>query len=150
MPPSRRTRRPGAKLLGLDLGERRIGVSITDDTGILASPLEIVDLRYQGLDRVVELARAHGVAGIVAGLPRTMAGAEGFQAKRSREQADQLRELTDLPIILWDERLTTAMADQILSGSGKKRRSPQQRRKERDALAAAILLQDYINANPVR
>lgn len=144
MRPGRRYRRPGRKLLGLDLGERRVGVAVTDDTGILASPLEIIDLRRHSLERVADLARQLGVAGIVAGLPRTMSGTEGFQARQTREQIDQLRQLTDLPIILWDERLTTAIADQMLSS---KRRSPQQRRKERDALAAAVLLQDYINAH---
>lgn len=143
----RRSKRPGRKLLGLDLGERRIGVAVTDDTGILASPVRIVDLRREGLQQVAEIARERQVAGIIAGLPTNLSGQEGFQANRTREMAAQLEELVDVPIIFWDERLTTAIADQMLAD--KRRGSKKGRRKQRDAIAAAILLQDYLEANPM-
>lgn len=142
---ARRRRRPGLRLLGVDLGERWIGVAATDDTGVLASPVETVDLRRGSLGEVARLAEERDVAGIVVGLPRTMAGQEGFQAKRARTQAAELQELTDRPVIFWDERLTTAMAEQIAS-RGKRRRGG--RDTPPDAVAAAVLLQSYIDANP--
>jgi putative Holliday junction resolvase len=140
----RRERRPGAKLLGLDLGERWIGVAITDDTGVLAAPLETLDLRRVGLDAVARIAAERGVAGIVVGLPRTLSGEEGFQARRAREQAAELASHTDLPIVFWDERLTTAMADQIAARRGRRKGG------QHDAVAAAILLQSYIDTYPIR
>lgn len=140
----KRERRPGAKLLGLDLGERWVGVAITDDTGVLAAPVQVLDLRRVGLDAIARLAEERGVAGIVVGLPRTMAGEEGFQARRAREQAAQLAAHTDLPILFWDERFTTAMADEIAARRGRRKGG------QHDAVAAAILLQSYIDAHPIR
>lgn len=141
----RSRRRPGRRLLGVDLGERWVGVAATDDTGVLASPVNTIDIRRVSLDTVIRLAVERDVAGIVVGLPKTMSGREGFQAKRARDQAETLQELTDLPVIFWDERLTTAMAEQIADRGGRKRRRGAV---QPDALAAAILLQSYIDANP--
>lgn len=144
---ARRAKRPGLKLLGVDLGERWIGVAATDDTGTLASPLQIVDLRHSSLADVAELASEQSVAGIVVGLPRTMGGREGFQAEKARAQAAELQRFTEIPVLFWDERLTTAMAEQIASRR-KRRRS--HRKIQPDAVAAAVLLQSYIDANPCR
>lgn len=144
---ARRRGRPGVRLLGVDLGERWIGVAATDDTGILASPVETIDLRRLPLSTVAAIAAERAVSGIVVGLPRTMSGSEGFQAEKARGQAAELQEVTDIPVLFWDERLTTAMAEQIASrGRRRKGRRPPQP----DAVAAAILLQSYIDANPVR
>ncbi len=144
---ARRFRRPGLKLLGVDLGERWVGVAGTDDTGVLASPIETIDLRRAPLSMVVNLATERAVAGIVVGLPRTMAGKEGFQARKARDQAAELQSLTEIPVMFWDERLTTAMAEQIAS---RRKRSRSNKAKPPDAVAAAVLLQSYIDANPVR
>ena len=144
---ARRTRRPGRKLLGVDLGERWVGVAATDDTGVLASPVETVDLRRTTLAAVAELAAERAVAGIVVGLPRTMAGKEGFQAEQARSQAEALQQLTEIPMLFWDERLTTAMAERIAARRKRRRGS---RDAPSDALAAAIMLQSYIDAHPIR
>lgn len=143
----RSRRRPGRRLLGVDLGERWIGVAATDDTGVLASPVETIDIRRATLDAVVRLAYERDVAAIVVGLPKTMSGQEGFQARKAREQANAIQSLTDLPVIFWDERLTTAMAEEIFARNTRKRRRGAS---QPDALAAAILLQSYIDANPYR
>lgn len=139
-------RRPGRKLLGLDLGERRIGVAVSDDTGVIASPLDIIDLRYNDLDEVARVAERLSVSGIVVGLPKGMSGSEGHQARETRAMAAEIESHTPLPIIFWDERLTTAIADRVLAGSGKKAR---ERRDRRDAIAAAIMLQSYLDRHPI-
>ncbi len=133
------------RLLGVDLGERWIGVAATDDTGVLAAPVETIDLKRRPLADVAGIAAERSVAGIVVGLPRTLAGDEGFQAKRARDQAAELQGETDIPVVFWDERLTTAMAEQISKRSRRRRA----RATQPDAVAAAILLQSYVDANPV-
>ena len=114
---ARKGRRPARKILGVDLGERWIGVAGTDDTGVLASPIMTIDLKRLPLSEVARLADERDVGGIVVGLPMTMSGREGFQAERARAQAAELKESTSLPVIFWDERLTTSMAEQIAKRS---------------------------------
>lgn len=143
----RKPRRPGRKLLGLDLGERRIGVAVSDDTGVIASPDRIIDLRRGTLADVARLATDLKVDGIVVGLPKGMRGDEGFQARETRAMAAEIEALVDVPIIFWDERLSSAIADQALSQSVK---SPRDRRTQLDAIAAAVTLQSYLDANPLQ
>jgi putative Holliday junction resolvase len=142
----RKPRRPGPKLLGLDLGERRIGVAVSDDTGIIASPLRIIDLKVDTLDSIAVLARDLAVDGIVVGLPKGLRGDEGFQARQTREMAADIERRTNVPLLFWDERLTSAIADRVLAGAG---RTDRQRRMQRDAIAAAVMLQSYLDANPL-
>lgn len=141
-----KTRRPGAKLVGLDLGERRIGVAISDDTGIIASPDRIIDLRHGSLRDIALLVTEVGASGIVVGLPKGLRGEEGFQAREVRAQAAELEQIVTVPILFWDERLTSAIADRALEQSGRRQRD---RRTERDAIAAAVMLQSYLDANPL-
>lgn len=146
---SRRQRalvRPGRKLLGLDLGERRVGVAISDDIGIFASPQETIDLRHSTLRRVAELVERYQVAGIVIGLPSTMGGEEGFQARETRAMAAEIGTLVDVPIRFWDERLTSAIADQLMYQN---KRAKRRKKDERDAIAAAVMLQGYLDAHPI-
>lgn len=140
-------RRPGPRLLGLDLGERRIGVALSDELGIIASPLTIVDLKRGSLADVAQLASEHRVDGVVVGLPKGMRGDEGYQARETRAMAAELAPLLAVPILFWDERLTSAIADRVLAERG---RSSRERRGERDAIAAAVLLQSYLDAHPLR
>lgn len=140
--------RPGRKLLGLDLGERRIGVSVSDDLGSISFPVGVVDLRHQTLEAVADLARQHAVDGIVAGLPTTLSGEEGFQAREARTMAEQLAEMVDVRIVFWDERLTSTIADRVIEANGRKKKN--RASGERDALAASIMLQGYLDANPYR
>lgn len=122
---------------------------MTDDLGLMAFPHGIVDLRYQTLDDVAGIATMHQVDGIVAGLPRTLSGQEGYQARQARSMAEELAELVDVRIVFWDERLTSAMADRVLEadrGNKRKKRT----NGDRDALAASIMLQGYLDANPLQ
>jgi putative holliday junction resolvase len=142
----RKPHRPGPKLLGLDLGERRIGVAVSDDLGIIASPFRIIDLKRQSLADVAALASDMKVDGIVVGLPRGMSGEEGHQARETRAMAAEIEAIVEVPIIFWDERLTSAIADRVLASHG---RSSKSRRGERDAIAAAVMLQSYLDAHPL-
>ncbi len=113
----------------------------------MAFPVGIVDLRHETLDAVARLAVEHEVEGIVAGLPRTMRGEEGHQAREARAMAEELAEMVAIRIVFWDERLTSYMADRVLEGRSRKRKSRSSG--DRDAIAAAIMLQDYLDANPL-
>lgn len=139
--------RPGRKLLGLDLGERRVGVAVSDDLGSISFPIGAIDLRHQTLEDVAALAREQQVDGIVAGLPTTLSGTEGFQAREARAMAAELSEMVDLRIVFWDERLTSAIADRMLDADRGNRRK-NRANGDRDALAASIMLQGYLDANP--
>jgi putative holliday junction resolvase len=135
------------RLLGLDVGDRRIGVAVSDETGLLASPvatLERVGPR-KDLQAIAALVREHGAAAIVLGLPRNMDGSIGAQAEKVRRLGEALAPVARVPIHFWDERLTTVEAEQILI----ERDVSWQRRKGLvDQVAAVLILQGYLDAQP--
>ena len=134
---------PGSgRLMGVDAGERRVGVAVTDDFRMIASPVATVMRGKDELQQLRELVERYGVTGIVAGLPKGMSGREGQQADDVRSYAGSLAESLGLPLRFWDERLTTAMAERSLIEAG---RSRSQRRDVVDAVAAALMLQSYID-----
>jgi putative Holliday junction resolvase len=122
------------KVLALDYGSARTGVAVSDPTGTVARPLEVVEGAGSeaGLARVLELARAHGADRIVVGLPVTLRGERGAQAEETERFAARLRAATDLPVESFDERFTTVLA------RGADARAPE------DAVAAAHLLTSYL------
>jgi putative Holliday junction resolvase len=143
-----------ARIVGLDVGERRIGVAITDATCTLARPLGV--LRTTGLDGdALALASAEidrlstddeGLASVVVGLPRRLDGSPSELTPRVETFATKLQGRTGLPVMLQDERLTSHEAQARLAAREKSWRA----RKERlDAAAAAIILQDYLDTHPV-
>ena len=134
------------RVLALDLGERRIGVAATDPSGVLAQPLTVIQRtsRPQDIARLAEIAAARGTNKIVIGLPLNMNGSVGPSARASRRFAGAVRESTDLEVELWDERLTTASAEQMLIAAD---RSRARRRELRDAVAAALILDSYLEAH---
>jgi putative holliday junction resolvase len=123
------------KVLALDYGSARTGVAVSDPTGTVARPLEVVPRAAsdEGLARVLELAAEEGVERIVVGLPVTLRGERGAQAEETERFLERLREATDLPVESFDERFTTALA----------RRAGETRAAE-DAVAAAHLLTSYL------
>jgi putative Holliday junction resolvase len=140
---------PG-RVLALDLGEARIGLALSDPLGITAQPhgfLERIGPK-KDLAVIAELVREHEVAIVVVGLPKLLSGNEGSKAAEAREMAERLRRrLGGVAVELWDERLTTVEAERTLV-AGKVRR---QRRRERvDSLAAALILQGYLDARFAR
>lgn len=130
----------------MDLGERRVGIATSDDLGLFAFPDQILDRRRVTLEAVALRAEELAVCGIVVGLPTTMSGEDGHQARIVREEVAELAMYTDLPIMYWDERLTSSIADRALA---KRIPSPRKRREQLDAIAAAVMLQDYLDAHPV-
>ena len=133
------------RILGVDWGEVRIGLALSDETQTLASPLETL-VRRRGkrfpMGRLLELVAAHGPVGVVVGLPLTSEGGEGPSAVESRALASSVGRRTDLPVELWDERLSTARALRLVREQEGTTRG---RKEEVDALAAAVLLQGFLN-----
>lgn len=132
------------RVLGLDVGDRRIGVALSDETGLLASPL--CTLQRVGprkdVQAVVALVRAHGAGEIVVGLPYNLDGTLGPQAEKVRAFGASLQAAARVPVRYRDERLTTVEAEQILS----ERNVPWQRRKGLvDQVAAVLILQEYLD-----
>lgn len=133
------------RFLGLDVGNRRIGVAVSDELGLTAQPVLTLQRRRsrrEDLRSLARLARRFGVAGIVVGNPLHLAGTESSQAEKTRAFAAELGELTGLPIHLRDERLTTREAHQILYES---RRARQQHRQVIDQVAATLILQGFLD-----
>ena len=133
------------RLLGVDPGARRIGLALSDPDGLIATPLSTLSAANPLLAARLVAAEAIRlqVEKIVLGLPLHLDGREGDAARRSRLMAERLRALTALPVVLWDERLTTVAADRALREGrvrGKKRKMLV------DQVAAALLLQSYLDA----
>jgi putative Holliday junction resolvase len=135
--------------MGLDVGERRIGVAVGDELGMISSPLTTVQRRDGDLVELRDLARAKGVDRLVVGLPTGLSGREGPQATVVRQFAEALRAFVGpgIRVVFWDERLTTAVAERTLQESGAWRR---RRKGDVDAVAAAVILQGYLDARRTR
>jgi putative Holliday junction resolvase len=121
------------RVLALDYGSARCGCAISDPTGTLARPLEAVEPPDPAA--IAELASREGAERVIVGLPTTLGGEEGEQARVSREFAEELAGLLEVPVETYDERLTTRMAD---------RSAREGARADRDSLAAAHLLESYL------
>lgn len=133
-------------LLGLDFGERRIGVAVSDELGFAARPLPAVERtsRAQDVARIGEIASRRKVHTIIVGLPLNMDGSVGPAARQAQRFAGLLRRELKLPVELWDERLTTAEAERALIAAGERRA---RRREVRDGVAAALILQGYLDSH---
>jgi putative Holliday junction resolvase len=134
------------RLLAVDWGDVRIGLALSDSAQILASPLETL-VRRSGkrfpMPRFLELVLEHQPVGVVVGLPLTEEGTEGASAAAARDLADAIGRRTGLPIEFWDERMSTARALAAIREQGGRTRG---RREDVDALAAAVLLQHFMEA----
>lgn len=130
------------RALGLDVGDRRIGLALSDPTGFLASPFGFVERGTSDLADIARIAEENEVAEIVVGLPLSMSGGSGVQVGKVRGFIRELRSQTDLPIKTVDERLSTVQAHGMLQQSGRRRRGD---RGQLDAAAAAVILQAYLD-----
>ena len=134
------------RVLGLDVGSRRLGVAVSDPTGTVASPLTTLARRTPDEDvrALAGLAAEHEAAVVVVGLPVTLAGREGPAARAVRAYLEQLRSrLPELDFRLADERLSTVAAERALVGGGVRRRA---RRAVVDQVAASLFLQAWLDA----
>lgn len=134
----------GKRLLGLDLGTKTIGVALSDVTRMIASGYETIIRTKFTADavRLMAIAAEHGIAGIVLGLPRNLDGSEGPRAQATRAFARNFNRLSPLPILLWDERLSTAAAERMLIEAD---RSRKRRGEVIDKVAATIILQSALD-----
>ncbi len=144
-PPTESEERHG-RVLGLDVGSKRIGVAVSDPLGITAQGLQTIQRKNKRLDfeQLEKLIRNYEVKEIVIGFPLRMSGAEGVQAEKMQRFAEEVRRRFQLPIHLWDERLTSAQANRLLRET---EMSIKRRGEVVDQMAAVLILQSWMEAN---
>lgn len=134
------------RVLGLDPGQRRIGVALSDPGGVIAQPHTVVDRRRgDAIGRIARICDEHDVGLIVVGLPVSLSGEEGPSAAAARRLGDEVAAATGRNLVYWDERFTSVQAEQSLLEVGIRR---EQRRERRDMIAAALMLQGYLDGRP--
>ena len=135
------------RIMGLDYGSKTVGVAISDPEGIIANGIEIIRRKdenklRQTLARIEELILEYQVSEIVLGWPKNMNNSEGFRIELTSEFKEKLERRTGLPVNVYDERLTTVMADKTMMEAGIRREN---RKDYVDMIAATIILQDYLD-----
>jgi putative Holliday junction resolvase len=137
------------RIMGLDYGDRKIGVAVSDMFGWTGQGLEVIERRREGVEfeRISVLIREYDISEIVVGLPKNMDGTVGFRGDICIAFADKLKELTELPVHLWDERLTTVSAERILIEANVSRKK---RKQVVDKMAASLILQNYLDSKSIR
>lgn len=131
--------------MGLDVGDKTIGVAVSDSLGFIAQGVEVIRRssdNQQGFKRLKELVQEYEVTQLVVGLPRNMNGTIGPQGEKVQQFAAKLEKMLSLPLAMWDERLSTAEAERLLIGADVSRGK---RRKVIDKMAASIILQGYLD-----
>ena len=136
------------KIMGLDYGSVTVGVAISDSMLLTAQPVEVIkrkreDKLRQTLARIEQLAAENEVERIVLGFPKNMNNSEGERAQRTREFMDKLIARTGLEVVLWDERLSTVSAMDVLKEAGVRREN---RKEYVDKMAASLILQGYLDS----
>ncbi len=137
-----------ARILGLDYGSKTVGVAVSDLLGITAQPLLTIERKQedklrQTLAKIEALAAEYGADRLVLGLPKNMNNTLGERAEKTLAFRDMLERRTGLPVILWDERLTTMAAERVLIEEGVRR---EHRKETIDQIAAAMILQGYLDS----
>jgi len=130
--------------LGLDIGDKRIGVALSDPDGLLASPFTIINRREEMADikAITDIISQHQVEQIIVGLPRSMDGSLGHQANKVQDFTQKLCRHTEVPVEFRDERLTTVLAKRLMQAVKAKK---SKEKAHDDAIAAAIILQGYLD-----
>ena len=137
-----------ARILGIDVGTVRIGTALSDPFGRFASPLEVIWRRQvDPMLRLATLVREHAVQTLVVGHPLRLDGTQGPAAQQVQRFAAALQQLCAQPVVLWDERLSTAEAERMLVAHHVRRAT---RRQKIDKVAAALILQSYLDAQAAR
>lgn len=136
------------RIMGLDFGSKTVGVAVSDELLLTAQGVEIIRRKSesklrQTLARIEELAAEYQVERIVLGYPKNMNNTEGERCEKTKEFREMLLRRTGLEVILWDERLTTVMADQVMMEGGIRR---EHRKDYVDRIAAEFILQGYLDS----
>ncbi len=131
------------RYLGLDVGDRWIGIALSDPSGKLASPLTIINRREDLADfeAIINIINQHDVRQVIVGLPRSLAGSLGKQAEKVKDFAQKLCRYTEVPVEFRDEWLTTVSAKRLMRDAHTKKN----KKKRDDAIAAAIILQGFLD-----
>jgi putative Holliday junction resolvase len=133
------------RILGIDYGERKIGISLSDFTNTIATPLCVIDVqKTEPMNQIKKLVKEHEVDKIVVGLPINMNGTIGERADVTRGFIDQLGSVLDVDIIEWDERLSTKFSDRVLNKANVKGRK--KKKDVIDKIAATFILQGYLDS----
>lgn len=135
------------RIVGIDLGQARIGVAVSDELGMLAHPVETIPARGEAARRIAEIVREKNAERVVIGLPRHMNGSVGVGAVEALAFAEKLRGFVECEVVTWDERMTTMAANRALRDSGQKTRNS---RAVVDQVAAQMILQGYLDAQAAR
>ncbi len=132
------------RALGIDMGERRIGLALSDESGLIASPLEVISVESDEdpVNLLAQKAEELDVAQIVVGMPINLRGETGPAAAQMQRTVEKLRERTDLPVATCDERLTSVVAARTMQEAGLTERD---RRGQMDSVAAALILQTWLD-----
>lgn len=135
------------RILGLDYGKRYVGAAVSDSLGLTAQPLEVIQRKEENklrrtFARIEELVKEYDVKRIVVGLPKNMDDTEGESAAKCRDFAANVSRRTGIETVLWDERLSSVSANDILIESGVRR---EDKKKYIDKIAASIILRDYLD-----
>ena len=134
------------RILGIDVGTVRIGISLSDPLGMIAQPLEVIQAKNQSpYPRIVELIEEYDVTKVVIGNPLQLNGESGLASQNVASFVTALEGHISVPIELWDERLSTAQAERAMITAGTRRKK---RRQSIDKIAASLILQSYLDANP--
>jgi putative Holliday junction resolvase len=133
------------RVLALDVGDKRIGVAISDPSQVLARSLKVIQRssRQEDLAAVARLVEEYEVETVVVGYPRSLDGTVGEQAEKVEHYAAGLAEVLDVPVLLWDERFSTVTAEALMREAGLRGKK---KRERVDAVAAAVILQDYLDS----
>lgn len=135
------------RIMGLDFGSKTVGVAVSDSLLLIAQGVEIIRRKdenklRQTLTRIEELIVEYEVEEIVLGLPKNMNATEGVRVELTNEFKEKLERRTGLPVVMWDERLTTVAADKIMMEAGVRREN---RKEFVDKIAATLILQGYLD-----
>lgn len=135
------------RILGLDVGTKTVGVAISDEMGWTAQGLETIKINEErgqfGFDRISELVKQYDVDKIVVGLPKNMNGTIGPRGEACQQFAESLRELLQLDVVMWDERLSTMAAERLLISADVSRKK---RKQVIDKMAAVVILQGFLDS----
>lgn len=135
------------RILGLDVGDKTIGVAVSDELGITANPVCVIQRSAsikKDIGEVRRLAQDYSVERIVVGMPLMLDGSVGIQAQKVQAFVEELRKRTTIPVEVWDERLSTSQVERVLIEMDQSRAK---RKKQLDKLAAAIILQAYMDSH---
>ena len=144
---SLRPQQGSGRIMGLDVGEKTIGIALSDELGFTAQPFQTLKRKGDGEDlrAIRTLLEERGISRVVVGLPKNMDGSIGRQARRVAAFAEKIEKALGVPVVHWDERLSTVAAERVLIQADLSRAK---RKKHVDKLAATVILQGYLDLDP--